>query len=263
MRGKEGGHARERGWASEGTSVGKRRKEGGASEGKMGWAGEKQRAPSPCPLFFHRSLALRPSSFLARSPAHPLSSLARPPAGPLFYTFFLTLPPSRLSFFRLFFRPFFSSFCAAKCVDQYCAQRVAQYEGTPAARAIDPRLESVVSRMFQRCFDDKQFTQAIGIAIEARRLDVVRQALAESADVQGALAYTLSIARNLIVHQGFRNEVLRVLIEVQERQPAPDYEFMCRCFVFLNDAVAVASVLNRLLRGDEVRMRLRALAGVT
>jgi hypothetical protein len=53
--------------------------------------------------------------------------------------------------------------------------------------------------------------------------------------------------------RAWATQVLRVLVEVQETLPLPDYEFMCRCYVFLNDAVAVSSVVNRLLTGDLVR----------
>jgi 26S proteasome regulatory subunit N2 len=34
--------------------------------------------------------------------------------------------------------------------------------------------------MFQRCLDDGQYKQAIGIAIETRRMDVFRRAILES-----------------------------------------------------------------------------------
>jgi len=48
-----------------------------------------------------------------------------------------------------------------------------------------------------------------------------------------------------------------VLIELQEGLPKPDYGFMCRCYVFLGDAGAVAVILNRLLRGDQVGCPVR------
>ena len=44
-------------------------------------------------------------------------------------------------------------------------------------KPIDPRLEDIVNRMFQRSFEDKKFKQAIGIAIETRRLDVFEKAI--------------------------------------------------------------------------------------
>ena len=71
---------------------------------------------------------------------------------------------------------------------------------------VDPRLEAIVNRMFQRfdnyniltqlhvlfgmdlyvfvsrCFDDRQFKQAIGIALETRRIDVFREAILKSVE---------------------------------------------------------------------------------
>ena len=97
---------------------------------------------------------------------------------------------------------------SAKCVDKYCALRVQQYERSSDANVvIDPRLEEVVNRMFARCYDNAQYKQALGIALEARRLDVVRHALTASSDLPAALEYALTICRNLVQHQGFRNEV--------------------------------------------------------
>ena len=42
---------------------------------------------------------------------------------------------------------------------------------------IDSRLEAVVDRMFDNCIEGGQFKQAIGIAIETRRMDVLEKAI--------------------------------------------------------------------------------------
>jgi len=42
---------------------------------------------------------------------------------------------------------------------------------------IDPRLENVVEKLFRSCFETKDYRPAIGIAIEARRLDVVEEGI--------------------------------------------------------------------------------------
>lgn len=48
----------------------------------------------------------------------------------------------------------------AKCIDHYTRLRVENAElGENEQKSIDPRLEAVVNRMFQRCFDDKQYKQ--------------------------------------------------------------------------------------------------------
>ena len=48
------------------------------------------------------------------------------------------------------------------------------------SKGIDPRLESIVMRMFDRCLADKRYRQAIGIAFETRHIDVLERALHES-----------------------------------------------------------------------------------
>ena len=45
---------------------------------------------------------------------------------------------------------------------------------------IDPRLENVVNRMFERCFGEHKFQQAAGIALETRRIDLLERAIQES-----------------------------------------------------------------------------------
>ena len=37
---------------------------------------------------------------------------------------------------------------------------------------IDPSLEDIVNRMMDRCMDYGQYRQALGVAIETKRLDV-------------------------------------------------------------------------------------------
>jgi 26S proteasome regulatory subunit N2 len=59
----------------------------------------------------------------------------------------------------------------SKALDEYI--RVRQEQQEDAAAAIDPRLEAIVERMFERCFDDGAFNQAVGVALEAHRLDKV------------------------------------------------------------------------------------------
>jgi hypothetical protein len=59
---------------------------------------------------------------------------------------------------------------------------VENFQATDASsvQPIDPRLEGIVNRMFQRFFDEKKFKQAIGIAVETRRLDMFEKAIVTS-----------------------------------------------------------------------------------
>jgi 26S proteasome regulatory subunit N2 len=69
---------------------------------------------------------------------------------------------------------------SAKCIDYYTQQRIAEAENTKDAKEIDPRLEAIVNRMFQRCLDDGQYRQALGLALETRRMDIFEKAIVES-----------------------------------------------------------------------------------
>lgn len=91
---------------------------------------------------------------------------------------------------------------------------------------IDPRLVDVVERLFRKCFETEDYRPAIGIAIEARRLDVVAEGIRLAserskkagkgkwaADVtesdQGVelMEYVLEIAMSVVQEITLRNKV--------------------------------------------------------
>lgn len=71
--------------------------------------------------------------------------------------------------------------CVAKCIDHYTKQCVENAELPEGEKKpVDERLEGIVNKMFQRCLDDHKYKQAIGIALETRRLDVFQKTILES-----------------------------------------------------------------------------------
>ncbi|XP_011700319.1 PREDICTED: 26S proteasome non-ATPase regulatory subunit 1 [Wasmannia auropunctata] len=140
----------------------------------------------------------------------------------------------------------------AKCIDYYTQQRVLEAEGKlpPGNKGIDPRLEGIVNRMFQRCLDDNQYRQALGLALETRRMDIFEAAIMQSDDVSGMLSYAFQVVMSLIQNRGFRNTVLRRLVSLYRNLGTPDYVNMCQCLIFLDDPLAVAELLDRLSKGS-------------
>lgn len=136
----------------------------------------------------------------------------------------------------------------AKCIDFYINQRVAFIENPKDAKAVDSRLEAIVNRMIQRCLDDGQYRQALGIALETRRMDIFEASILKSEDVNAMLAYAFNVTMSLIQNRGFRNEVLRCLVGLYRGLTTPDYVNMCQCLIFLEDPLAVAEVLDKLTR---------------
>ena len=129
-----------------------------------------------------------------------------------------------------------------KCIDQYIDKRKRQYDrqsrleeaqkdiseqdlmqGVQSCEddelMIDPRMENVINRMFDKCYADNQYNQAIGIAIESRRLDKLREAIERSSqELEAKLGYTFQIAQKIIKSKKFRTEILRLLLTIYEQK---------------------------------------------
>ncbi|XP_019870758.1 26S proteasome non-ATPase regulatory subunit 1-like [Aethina tumida] len=139
----------------------------------------------------------------------------------------------------------------AKCIDYYTQQRIALADNSPDAKPIDSRLEAIVNRMFQRCLDDGQYRQAMGLALETRRMDIFEASIVQSDDNIAMLSYAFQVAMSLIQNRGFRNSVLRSLVGLYRGLATPDYVNMCQCLIFLEDPLSVAEILDKLVQGQE------------
>lgn len=106
--------------------------------------------------------------------------------------------------------------------------------------------------MFERCFNDKKYKQALGIALEARRLDKVRQSILSSENPPKMLSYCLDVAMNLIQSRDFRQKVLLELVSMYNELSSPDYFGVVECLMHLNDPASVAKILKKLITGDDV-----------
>lgn len=87
----------------------------------------------------------------------------------------------------------------AKCIDFYTQQRIALADGNANVKPIDPRLEAIVNRMFQRCLDDGQYRQAFGLALETRRMDIFEAAITHSDDIPAMLSYAFKVRNKSFV----------------------------------------------------------------
>lgn len=139
----------------------------------------------------------------------------------------------------------------AKCIDFYTQQCVAKFEDEKNAKPIDPRLEAIVNRMLSRCLEDGQHRQALGIALETRRMDIVKDAIMKSDDVAGMLVYAFQVTMSLIQNRGFRNTVLHCLVELYRSLEVPDYVNMVQCLIFLENPMEVAQLLDTLTKGGD------------
>ncbi len=143
----------------------------------------------------------------------------------------------------------------SKAFDEYVRLRE-RVVGGEADATIDPRLEVIVEKMFERCFDDGAFNQAVGIALEAHRLDKIEEAIARAPAKGALIAHIFQVSQTLILSRQFRLKVLDVLVQVHATIADPEYVSICQCLQFLNRAQEVAKILDDLLRGPEEKALL-------
>jgi len=136
----------------------------------------------------------------------------------------------------------------AKCIDQYTAKRNEKEGG----ERIDSRLEAIVNRMFDRCFEHAQYRQALGIAIETKRIDIFQRAVTgdlTDAQICDMLGYAFRVVMNLIQNRHYRGELLETLVKLYKELKTPDYVQMCQCLIFLDQPMPVSDILEKLSKG--------------
>lgn len=144
----------------------------------------------------------------------------------------------------------------AKCIDHYTQLQVANFQNSDPSqlKPVDHRLEDIVNRVFQRYFEEKKFKQAIGIAIETRRLDVFEKAILNSTNVSETISYAYKITQTLVQNRKFRNAILNLLVRIYSNLPNPDYVNVIQCLIYLDEPEQVASILENQIRGNNVLM---------
>lgn len=138
----------------------------------------------------------------------------------------------------------------AKALDEY-----ASIKSKPASyieeNPLDPRLEAIVERMLDKCTLDGKYQQAMGMAIECRRLDKLEEAITRSDNVNGSLSYCINLSHSFVNQREYRCEVLRLLVKIYQGLASPDYLSICQCLMFLDEPKSVASILEKLLQSDD------------
>ena len=89
-------------------------------------------------------------------------------------------------------------------------------------RGIQKQLHAIIEQLFERCYREGRYRQVVGIAVEARNLEKLRQAILRASEDQkqgkrvqnepdergeGLMEYVLDICMGIVQERGLRNEV--------------------------------------------------------
>ncbi|EMR09366.1 hypothetical protein PNEG_02316 [Pneumocystis murina B123] len=137
----------------------------------------------------------------------------------------------------------------SKFIDTYIEKNFQKYEDSKTM--IDERLITIAEKMFQRYLDNKQWKQVLGIALEARKLDIIEEVINKNQD-EPLKNYLLDVSINLVQNLDFRNKVLSLLLDLFLKDKQPDYFSVIKCVVHLRNSDIAAKILqNLILKNDE------------
>ncbi|KAK0245602.1 armadillo-type protein [Armillaria nabsnona] len=124
----------------------------------------------------------------------------------------------------------------SKAIDRYIQLRTEE-QSTSKPEKIDPRLQDIIEGIFSRCIEDGEFKQAIGIALESRRLDVIEHIYKHTNDVS-LLSYAMEAALDTGFSLSYRDQVLRFLFPLfpQSSTDGSHVHTLTRLLITLGDS---------------------------
>ena len=137
----------------------------------------------------------------------------------------------------------------AKAIDRYIALR--SEEGDEAK--LDSRLVAIIEGIFKRCIEDGEHKQALGIALESHRLDVISHIFNLTNDTQ-LLSYVIDAALETSFTLSYRNQVLNFILPLfPPLSPRCTYiHDVTRILVTLSSASQTVPLLTALIPGQHL-----------
>ncbi|KAK0516720.1 hypothetical protein JMJ35_001323 [Cladonia borealis] len=135
-------------------------------------------------------------------------------------------------------------------------------------RGIQGPLQGIIDQLFERCFREKRYRQVVGIAVEARKFDVIRRAILRANQDEKAenkprnngagqaeelLEYLLGICMDVVQERGLRQELLRLILDLLRDVPSPDVFSIAKCIVYLNEHSMASKLLADLVESGGPR----------
>ncbi|EPQ60600.1 26S proteasome regulatory complex, non-ATPase subcomplex, Rpn2/Psmd1 subunit [Gloeophyllum trabeum ATCC 11539] len=136
----------------------------------------------------------------------------------------------------------------SKAIDRYIQARAEQQAGS--SDKLDPRLNTIIESIFKRCIDEGEYKQAIGIALESRRLDVISTIYERTHDTS-LLSYAMDAVLDTGVSLSYRDQVLNFLLPLFPRpstdSKSSDIHPLTRLLVTLSDSSKALPLLTSLV----------------
>jgi len=131
--------------------------------------------------------------------------------------------------------------------------------------ATQAALQRVIQRLFESCLQEGRYRQVVGIAVEAQNLEVLRRVIKRASDdekksrgkqveaegtpgpTEELMEYVLDICMGVVQERSLRTEILRLILDLLNEIPTPDYFSIAKCVVYLNQDEEASTMLKKLV----------------
>lgn len=124
-------------------------------------------------------------------------------------------------------------------------------------------LEKIIERLFENCLQEGRYKQVVGIAIEAHNLDVLRKVLKRASQNESVskskaagstpgpteelMEYVVGVCMDIVQERGLRTQILRLILDLLNEIPTPDYFSIAKCAVYLDQDLETSALLTKLV----------------
>ncbi|ETW39578.1 hypothetical protein PFNF135_05608 [Plasmodium falciparum NF135/5.C10] len=116
---------------------------------------------------------------------------------------------------------------------------------------INQKMELLVDEMIDVCIKSNDIKEALGVALDARRLDKVEYIIANAENKIEILAHSINNEKHINMNKSFRNEYFKLLVNLylslSEEELKTEYINLCECLYYIDDYKKVAEILLKLL----------------
>ena len=133
---------------------------------------------------------------------------------------------------------------------------------TSLDRQTQVALQNVIERLLESCLREGRYRQVVGIAVEARNLEVLRRVIKRASDdekkggrqmegimgpAEELMEYVLNICMDVVQERSLRTEILKLILDLLNDIPTPDYFSIAKCVVYLNQDEEASAMLRKLV----------------
>ncbi|CAD2111688.1 26S proteasome regulatory subunit RPN2, putative [Plasmodium vinckei] len=116
---------------------------------------------------------------------------------------------------------------------------------------INKKMEIFVDDMLEICIKNNSIKEALGVALDARRLDKVEYIILNAPNKLEILQHSISNERHINTTKKFRNDFFKLLVKIylsmSEEEIKYEYVNLCECLFYINDYKTVAEILLKLI----------------